>query len=677
MLNRIIFAITIVLMASSVNAQKMQWASELLSFSSEFKYDKIPGQYLAKEVLGPPSCTPEFGLTPCAWTPAKQANEASEFVHVAFAEPIQVAQIVINQPSNPGAIFEIYLYDEEGKKFKVLQQMPNPQMPKDKAGRLFRHTMELTPYKVKSLRLQLMTDRVPGYNLIDAIGISSDKTPFEIKPETVEGAEDIAAPENIGEGVNTKGAELAPLISPDGKAIFFTRQNYHLNIGNPDAQDIWYAEKDSSGNFGVALNLGEPVNNAGNNSICSVSPDGQSIMVLNKYMPNGRTEKGISTSVRTPEGGWSFPVALEVEDYYNDNKYGEYSLAADGKTLLMAVMRKDGVGDKDLHVSFRKEDGTFSKPKNLGSTVNTAASEISPYLAADGKTLYFATSGFPGYGGPDMFVTRRLDSTWTNWTRPQNLGSKLNSKRFDAYYSIPAAGDFAYFTSYDNAIGESDIFRVALPQSAKPQPVVLIYGNVLNAKTKEPLGTAIQYESLESGEQLGLARSNPQTGAYSIVLPNGDIYGFLAALPGFLSVSENIDVKDITAYKEIRVDLYLTPIEKDAVIRLNNLFFDFNKFTLRSEARSELNRVVALLNKYPNMQIEIGGHTDDIGSDANNLVLSNNRAKSVVEYLTKNGVSAARLQAKGYGEAIPAANNKTDEGRALNRRIELKILKVE
>lgn len=677
MLNRILLAFGIFIYAQSVQAQEIQWASELLDFSTELVHPRLQGAYAAKQALGPPSCMPGYGFTQAAWTPSRENFEAPEFIHVAFENPISVAQIVVNQPSNPGAIFEIYLYDTEGKKYKVFQQIPNPIMPQNKGGRLFRHTMEPTPYKVKSLKLVLLTDKVRGNNMIDAIGISKDKTPFEIEPELIEDAEQIGEPESLGLGVNSKGAEIGPLISPDGKILFFTRMNHHENIGYPDRQDIWYSERDSSGGFGKAVNIGKPVNDEGSNAICSVSPDGQSIMVLNKYLPNGKTDRGMSISMRTPKGDWSYPVGLEIEDFYNDSRYGEYSLAADGKTLLLAVQRKDGVGDKDIYVAFRKETGGFGKPINLGSTVNTAEAEISPYLAADGKTLYFSSSGFPGYGGPDMYVTRRLDSTWTNWSRPKNLGPKLNSKSFDAYYSIPADGVYAYFSSYSNTVGESDIFRVKLPASAKPQPVVLIHGTVYNAKTKEPLGAKIQYESLESGEELGLARSHPKTGEYSIVLPNGDIYGFLAELPGYLSVSENIDVKAITDYKELKVDLYLTPIEKDAVIRLNNLFFDFNKYTLQSGARAELYRVAAWMKKYPEMQIEIGGHTDNVGSDANNLALSNSRAKSVVDFLTKNGVDASRLQAKGYGEAVPAADNNTEDGRALNRRIELKILKVE
>jgi flagellar motor protein MotB len=397
---------------------------------------------------------------------------------------------------------------------------------------------------------------------------------------------------------------------------------------------------------------------------------------MNKYLPDGSSENGISISVRT-ESGWSFPSPIEVEDFYNEHRTGEYALGSDGKTILMAVQRQDAIGEKDIYVSFKKEDGSWAAPMNLGPEINTGDSEIAPFLAADGRTVYFSTGGYPGYGGQDMFVSRRLDDSWKKWSKPLNLGPKLNTTGFDAYYSLPASGDYAYFTSTQSKVGNSDIFRVKLPKSAKPEPVVLIRGRVLNAKTNDPLGATITYESLTSGKQLGTARSHPTTGEYSIVLPSRDVYGFLAEHKGFLSLNENIDLVKINEYKEMRVDLKLTPLEVGAAVRLNNIFFDTNKYNLKPEDELELKRVVKMLQAYPNMQIEISGHTDNIGADQSNLTLSSNRAKAVTDYLVAKGVAKNRLQAIGLGKTKPVSDNKTEEGRANNRRIEMKILKVE
>jgi outer membrane protein OmpA-like peptidoglycan-associated protein len=399
-------------------------------------------------------------------------------------------------------------------------------------------------------------------------------------------------------------------------------------------------------------------------------------MLMNKYLPGDKSENGISLSYRTATG-WSFPEALEIKDFYNKSKTGEYCLSANTQSILMAVERNDAIGDKDIYVSHKTADGKWSAPINLGETINTAESETSPFLAPDGKTLYFATSGFPGYGSMDMFVSRRLDDSWTNWSRPQNLGPKLNSTGFDAYYSIPASGDYAYFSSNKNSKASSDIFRVKLPQSAKPQAVVLIKGKVVNAKTKEPIAAAIKFESLTDSTKIGFARSNPTNGEYSIVLPAGTVYGFLAVKDGFLSVGENLNLEKTSEYKELTINLNLTAIETGAFITLNNLFFDFSRFDIETENLPELKRLLSLLNLYPNMEIEISGHTDNIGTDQANLLLSSNRAKAVADYLFSKGISKNRIKSVGKGKTMPAADNSTEDGRALNRRIEMKIIKVE
>ncbi len=194
------------------------------------------------------------------------------------------------------------------------------------------------------------------------------------------------------------------------------------------------------------------------------------------------------------------------------------------------------------------------------------------------------------------------------------MGPKLNSNTFDAYYSIPASGNYAYFTSSANSFGKSDIFRVELPVSAKPDPVILIKGRIYNAKTEEPLEAFVSIESINKGVEVGIARSNTH-GEYSIVLPKGDVYGFLGYKMGFLSISQNLDLKDINGYEEIVVDLKLTPLEEGAIIRLNNLFFDYNKYDIKPENELELKRVLSLMKQYPAMEIEISGHTDNIGSD--------------------------------------------------------------
>jgi len=654
-----------------LNAQ-VQWASELVSFSNEFSRTVCS----AKEVLGKPSSIPEKGFTYCAWSPSKPDDEMDDFIDVRFDVPQEVQQIFIVESVNPGAIFEVYLYSTEGRKFRVFQQVPKPVLPLDKEGRLFNIKIPRTPYLVNRLRIVLISRNVPGYNLIDAIGISSDTSEYKIEIEQIADVGNFAEPENLGSKVNSYAAELAPQISADGKFLFFTRQNHSENIGDQSTQDIWFSEIDSNQQFSLSKNIGEPVNNAFNNALCAVSPGAQSLLLLNKYLPDGKGEYGISMTTRT-DSGWSFPISLELEEFYNLAASGEFNMGSDGNTLLLTAKRRDAIGEKDIYVSFKKEDGTWSVPQNLGPEINTAENETSPFLASDGETVYFSTKGYPGYGGMDIFVSRRLDNSWTRWSKPLNLGPRLNTNGYDAYFSIPASGEYAYFSSSKNSLGLSDIMRVKMPEAAKPKPVVLIRGKVINARTNKPVEANILFGSLLDSLNKGIAKSDPKTGDYNIILTAGVSYGYLAQKAGFLSLSEHIDLDKIETYKEINVDLKLTPIEIGAVIRLNNLFFDSNMFDLKYEDEKELKRIYELMLLYPNMQIEVSGHTDNLGTDQSNLTLSINRAKSVAEYLYNKGIQKDRVVYLGKGKNSPLTENNTEKGRALNRRIEMKLLKID
>lgn len=481
---------------------------------------------------------------------------------------------------------------------------------------------------------------------------------------------------NLGADVNTKYDEVVPLISADGKTLYYSSKYSQDNTGGTkDPDDIWFANAKNETEWEKRRNMGKPLNNNVANCIISITPDNNYALLMYTYNKDGSYKKdGFSTAYRT-ERGWSVPEDLEIKDFYNKANNVEACLSSDRKALLMTVQRDDSYGDRDIYVSFMRENGKWTAPKNLGKTVNTWASEMSPFLAADGVTLYYATSGKPGFGDTDIFLTRRLDDTWENWSEPQNLGPDVNTASWDGYYTIPASGKYAYMVSSESGFGGGDIFRIEVPEAAKPKPVVLIYGKVLNSKTKEPMGANINYSDLTTNKEIGIASSDPVTGNYKIVLPAGSAYSFLANKPSFISVSENFDVSKLDAYKEISRDLYLTPIEVGATVRLNNIFFDFGKSTLRKESYPELDRVLALMNENKKLVIEIGGHTDNVGADDANAKLSQSRADAVRTYLLEKGLGADRITAKGYGETTPQATNETDEGRQLNRRVEFKILK--
>jgi len=481
-------------------------------------------------------------------------------------------------------------------------------------------------------------------------------------------------PENLGPAINSKYQEVAPIISYDGRTLYFHRFSHPGNVGGiNDAEDIWYSTLGPDGRWKPAVNMGAPLNNESANFISGVTPDGNTLLVGNIYYPDGRFARGISMSHRT-RTGWSFPDSLRIEGYVDLGRWRYFSLSPDGQTMIIEVVAYDTRGEDDLYVSFRQPDGSWSRPLNLGADVNTSASEITPFLAGDGRTLYFSSNGHGGYGDMDVFVTRRLDDSWTNWSKPENLGPTINSRGWDTYYTVPASGEYAYYVSNTNSLGQEDIFRVKLPPEARPKPVALIRGRVLDARTRKPIGTAVYYETLPNGRRAGIAQSDSTTGNYQIILPTGSLYGFRAEAPGYVPVNDNLDTRKLTEYTELERDLLLVPIAQGETVRLNNIFFDTGKWELRDESRPELDRLAAFLRDNPEARVEIGGHTDNVGAPQSNLTLSQNRAQAVVDYLRSVGIAPDRLVARGYGQRKPVATNGTDEGRQQNRRVESTIL---
>lgn len=484
-------------------------------------------------------------------------------------------------------------------------------------------------------------------------------------------------PENLGYNVNTRSSEINPIVTPDGHGLFFIRVYDHENTGgSTDYSDIYYAKSGDDHKWQQAVNMKKPLNNSSTNSVNSVTPDGNTLFLLHTYNDDGSFKAGGLSLSNKSGNSWEIPKDLTIIDYYNLNEYNEFCMSNGKNIIVMAIERDDTYGKKDLYVSFNIEGQLWSAPLNLGPVINSSEGEISPFLAADNSTLYFSSDGHPGYGSNDIFLSRRLDDTWTNWSKPENLGKPINTNDWDAYYSVPASGEFAYFVSSKSGYGEGDIFRIRLPEMAKPKPVVLVKGKVLNQKTNLPVQAIINYFDLQNASISGTAMSNPETGYYQITLPAGRLYGFLASSESYISVNENVDLKDLDEYKEIERDLYLVPIVIGEKVRLNNIFFETGKWDLLPESFTELDKLVKILNDNPGMEIEINGHTDNVGNDDSNLTLSQKRAAAVVTYLLGKGIAPTRLDSAGFGETQPVAPNETEEGRALNRRVEFVIIKM-
>jgi hypothetical protein len=331
---------------------------------------------------------------------------------------------------------------------------------------------------------------------VDRITVRQQRDPINLVPDLP--ANLVKEPMTT---INSPYDEIAPRMSPDGKTLYIVRKHHPENTGEKD--DVWVSEL-QNGAWSEMRNVGKPLNNEGHNMVVSVSPDNNSLLLMNTYNADGTSKgAGISLSFRTANG-WSLPVNQTIDNYYNDNQYSEICMSANQKVLVFTIERHDTQGERDLYVSFLKPDGTWTEPKNMGKDVNTFADEGAPYLAPDDKTLYFSSSGWPGYGNKDIFISRRLDDTWTKWSKPQNMGKPINSTHWDSYYTTSASGDYAIVSS-THAETRTDLYTVRLPASIKPDAVIIVHGKVLNANTNQPVEADISYEILSKSGEAGVA----------------------------------------------------------------------------------------------------------------------------------------------------------------------------
>lgn len=659
---------------SATFGQEVQWASKVLEFSSEL----TPVQYSAEQILGKPNVMPAGGQNPNAWTPDKPKQK--EFIKLGYDHPIQIQQVAIAESYNPSGLYRVLLYDEAGTEH-VARTLNPVAVPLQ--GRMLNVFVEKTPYKVAAVKLEFDGGALPEYFSIDAVAITDSHYPIIadiIKPELL--AAGIVV-EKLDANVNSDYSEMNPMLSPDGKTLYFSRQNHPENMGGvKDKEDIWYSELGADGKWSLAKNMGPEFNNEHPNfinAITSPTPDGKTVLLVlgNKYLDNGKMLAGVSVS-NNVNGKWSKPKALNITNDYNFNEKANYFLTNNRKALIMSVEREDSRGGRDLYVSFMGDDSVWTEPKNMGDLLNTAGDETAPFLASDDQTMYFSSNGFSGYGGSDVYMTKRLDDSYTNWSEPKNMGPDINSKGEDLFFNIPSTSEYAY---YSRGVAENtDIYRAKLPFYNSPLPYVIVKGKLIDAKTGKPIGAKIIYERLSDGKEMGIAQSNPETGEYEIRLPGGEIYGVRAEADGHISENQNLDLRDFktdgqVAHKDMSIEpIEVARLEPKVTITLNNIFFDFDKFTLRSESFPELNRLVELLEEQPSIKVEIAGHADAIGTEEYNIKLSRNRADKVSGYLIQKGISRERITTTSYGESRPAATNGTKEGRQKNRRVEFTIL---
>jgi outer membrane protein OmpA-like peptidoglycan-associated protein len=654
-------------LSSPAFTQEVQWASAVIEFSSEL----TPIQYSAEQALGKPNVLPAAGESPSAWTPDRPNR--IEFLKLGFEKPMQIRQILVAESYGPTAISHVYAYDRSGKEY-LINTFAARSIPLK--GRLFSIIMDETPYEVASVKVVFDGETVQEYYSVDAIGISASSKPMDVEVEIMENLRENLLAERLSDKVNSTYKEYKPLLAPNGKTLYFSRKNHPGNMGGEsDDEDIWYSEMDANGEWQEAVNMGPPLNNKEPNYVSSITPDGNTIVMLlgNRYEKKGKMKAGVSITTKEGET-WTEPFNLDIDNDYNYADKANYFLTNNRQVLLLSVERDDTQGGRDLYVSFFQADSTWSEPVNMGKVVNSAGEEGAPFLAADDETLYFSSNGLGGYGGFDIYVSKRLDDTWLSWSEPLNMGSDINSAKDDLFFNIPLTGNYAYYSKSVND-EDVDIFRVEMPLRVMPSDVIIVRGKLLNKVTNEPIEAKIIYEKLPEGTTAGITKSHAETGVYEIILPRGSHYGYRAEVEGYLPVNENVDLsEDSNVPDEITRNLYLVPVAPKATIALNNIFFDFDRYTLKPASYAELGRLVEFMSKNTKVRVAVSGHTDSVGDGKYNMKLSEKRAKAVASYLTTKGIDSKRVEVKWFGEMKHIATNETVEGRRKNRRVEFTII---
>jgi outer membrane protein OmpA-like peptidoglycan-associated protein/tetratricopeptide (TPR) repeat protein len=470
-------------------------------------------------------------------------------------------------------------------------------------------------------------------------------------------------PVNLGDSINTADPEYFPSLPIDQKMLIFTRNLHNRNedffISHLLQDTVWSKALPISGNINSVYNEGGQ----------TISQDGKVLLYTICNRPGGMGSCDIYYAVKT-DSGWSPPQNMgpPVNSPYWDT---QPCLSPDNHDLYFVSNRPGGYGGSDIYVCHLQPDGRWSKPQNLGPDINTPGDESSPFIHADNQTLYFASSGLPGLGGVDLYYVRRNPDG--SWNKPHNLGYPINTIDHDGSLFVAADGKTAYFASdRSDSRGQLDIYRFTLYPAARPVRTLYVEGYVFDQKTNNRLNATIDLIDLATGKVLTHIPTDPD-GSYMVTLPVGKDYAFNVGKPGYLFYSDHFSLRDTTKWKPFYINIGLQPIELNAHITLNNIFFDFDQYTLKAESHIELDKLVQLLQANPAINIQINGYTDSAGTAQHNLLLSQQRAQAVVNYLVSKGIAAGRLRAKGYGASHPVASNDTAEGRARNRRTELII----
>jgi len=436
-------------------------------------------------------------------------------------------------------------------------------------------------------------------------------------------------------------------------------------------QDIWIAYS-NSGEFNIVQHPIYPLNNALPNSACAVSPDGNEMIVINQFDIDGGMREGFST-VQKYGNNWSFPKPMLIEGYKNIGTDVGLTMNNQGNVLILTMSGEDTHGENDLYVSFQTHMGSWSKPKNLGSVINSAKRETTPFLTVDNRTLYFSSNRPGGMGGNDIYYCTRLDNSWDNWSTPKLMEAPVNSTSDDAQPFFNTINGYLYFASKRD--GTSDIFRVRIAKPVKE--TVTVSGMVYNPKTETPIPNVKIKRSITNANQYTEVAVS-EDGTFEIELPKGVAYDIIAEKPGHIAERKTIEFKkEYLYFKDYKFDLVLRPIEAGTKINVKAIYFEQSKANILEQSFPAIDDLAAYLKKNKSFYVRIEGHTDNQGDEEALQKLSEARAEAIKEYLVyKRRIKPVRLETAGFGGSQPVTDNSTDELRAENRRVEVTIMVI-
>ncbi len=469
-------------------------------------------------------------------------------------------------------------------------------------------------------------------------------------------------PINLGDSVNSAASEYYPSVTVTDSLLVFTRR------GNQIREDFYQSNINKS-SFSKASIIHGDINIESQKGAITVSQDGEWMLFTGRFSQGGYGNFDLYISYYTPQG-WSEPQNLGAAI---NTEFWESSpaLSPDKRVLYFSSNRPGGYGGSDLYVSYRQPNGKWSAAQNMGPKINSAGDDQAPFIHADNQTLYYTSDGLNGYGGSDLFLIRK--NSKGEWGLPQNLGYPINTIENEGSLAVSADGLTAYYASdRSDTRGELDLYKFDMRKDIRPNRTLYVRGIITDKKTNKRLPSTVELINNITRETLMKIQTD-ETGEYFITLPIGTDYTFSVNRKGYLFFNELYPLSNKLADSVYRKDIALQPIELNASLTFKNIQFSSNEYALPADATIELEKLWQVLMDNPTLHIIINGHTDNVGNKTNNLLLSTNRAKAIVDWLNNKGIDKKRMQFKGYGDAQPISNNSTETGRALNRRTTVTI----